>query len=85
MNLIWHTPSDELPEILLLTSRTVLFEMEGAIYCGTYHMNGYFRIDEEHDKYNRALWAGASNPTLMNNNGIVYPLVTKWAYLRESI
>lgn len=73
---------DKLPVLDCLTSKTVLFEVNGKIYAGYYHYNNHFYCCEKSDD--------AVNMAIPDNGKLgieskYYPVVTKWAYLRESI
>jgi hypothetical protein len=77
---------DTLPKISdFLTSKPILFMVDGKRYAGHYHMNGWFYV-ADHNKYESKLFnakgpKASVMPSLIDNSIPDGSKVTSWEYL----
>lgn len=80
---MWHHISD-IPKTDGLVSKQLLFVVDGIVYCGHYHHNGWFYNDAIHHK-NGLFFAKGLKPSvgIDNINLSKEKQVKKWCYLSD--
>jgi hypothetical protein len=75
---------DELPATDGLSSKPVLFVVDGKRYAGHYHINGWFYCDEWGGNHQMRMAAGpAAKDVGFYRPEDVLHYVTEWEYLRS--